>query len=111
MSYRPQAVLHLELHMLPALRQAFEEAITQLSPQLLNLRNQARIPQPWLGDEVSAGSAAFYHEHIVDGPQSALNALLTYEAELVKVRDNLKQMEDDYRRVEGENAARWGRQA
>jgi hypothetical protein len=41
-----------------------------------------------------------------DGPYAALVA---YEAELLRVRDTLQQMEDEYRRAEGDNAELWGR--
>ncbi len=41
-----------------------------------------------------------------DGPYAALVA---YEAELLRVRDTLQLMEDEYRRTEGDNAELWGR--
>ena len=47
----------------------------------------------------------------MDGPRSAYAALRLYEKELIATRDQLRQMEADYRRVEGDNAELWGRRA
>ena len=42
-------------------------------------------------------------------PTGPYAALVAYEAELIKIRDNLQLLEDHYRRTEGDNAALWGR--
>jgi hypothetical protein len=101
--------LRLTPHAIPAMRAAFEKALADLAHQLMFLRRDGVIPEPWLGDPVSASVVNYYNERVMfasDGPYAALRA---YEAELLKVRDNLQVMEDHYRRTEGDNAALWGR--
>ncbi|NMH81720.1 hypothetical protein HF577_32105 [Pseudonocardia xinjiangensis] len=95
--------------MLPAVRAAFDEALAELTPQLVRLGIDGLIPQPWLGDPVSATVATYYQANVMDAPEGPYAALRAYEAELLKVRDNLQVLEDHYRRTEGENAALWGR--
>ncbi len=62
-----------------------------------------------MGDEASSDVAAFYTKRALDGPHSSYNALVAYSEELERVHNTLQQMEDDYRRAEGDNAALWGR--
>jgi hypothetical protein len=95
--------------MIPAMRAAFEDALLELRPQLMRLRRDGIIPEPWLGDPVSAKVIGYYHHQVMDAPDGPYAALVAYEAELLKVRDNLQVLEDHYRRTEGENAAMWGR--
>jgi hypothetical protein len=106
---RDQAVLRLQPFMIPALRTAYDEAITQLGPALAGVRRDGPLPEPWLGDEESADVAAYYTQRAFDGPNSSYEALLTYWSELQRVRDTLQHMEENYRRTEGDNAALWGR--
>ena len=47
----------------------------------------------------------------MSGPDSSLQSLQQYRSELNRVHDTLQQMENDYRRREGDNAALWGRLA
>jgi uncharacterized protein YukE len=47
----------------------------------------------------------------MDGPGSSYQSLEQYRAELARIHDTLQQMEDHYRRTEGDNAATWGRRA
>ncbi|WP_169399748.1 hypothetical protein [Pseudonocardia xinjiangensis] len=58
---------------------------------------------------MSATVATYYQANVMDAPEGPYAALRAYEAELLKVRDNLQVLEDHYRRTEGENAALWGR--
>ena len=51
----------------------------------------------------------FYNRHVMDATDGPYAALVAYEAELLRVRDTLLRMEEEYRRTEGENAALWGR--
>ena len=106
-----QDVLRLQPHMIPALRVAFSAALNQLDDALAELRRQGSLSAPWLGDEVSKETAAYYTGRAMNDPDSSFQALQQYRAELNRVHDTLQQMETNYRRTEGENAALWGRMA
>ena len=108
---RRQDVLRLQPHMIPALRAEFRSAVDEISSALTNLKRNAYLAAPWLGDEVSGEVAAHYTTRALDGPASSYQSLLAYRDELTRIHDTLQQMEDDYRRTEGDNAARWGRKA
>ena len=111
MTERAQDVLRLEPHMLPPLRITLQDAIAQVHDALVGLERDGYILQPWLGDEVSVEVTAHYTQQAMDGPASSYGSLLAYRDELTRVHDTLQQMEDDYRRREGDNAALWGRLA
>ena len=108
---RQQDVLRLQPHMIPAFRASLAGALDQLDGALVHLRQKAHLPAPWMGDEVSGEVAAHYMQRAVDGPESSYGSLVAYRDELTRVHDTLQQMEDDYRRTEGDNAALWGRKA
>lgn len=97
--------------MIPNLRNAFAEALAQLNDALTGLRREGNLSTPWLGDEVSNEVAAHYTSRAMDGPGSSYESLVAYRDELGRIHDTLQQMEDDYRRTEGDNAAVWGRKA
>src|ERR1700754_3951685 len=105
----PPVTLRLEPHAIPAVRAAFEEVLAELGYQLVRLRRAGFIPEPWLGDPVSAKVVDYYHQRVMEAADGPFAALRAYEVELLKVRDNLQILEDHYRRTEGENAALWGR--
>jgi len=86
-----------------------EDALVDLGRQLIWLRRDGVIPEPWLGDPISATVVDYYNDQVMAGQSGPFAALRGYEAELVRVRDNLQILEDHYRRTEGENAALWGR--
>jgi hypothetical protein len=99
-STRPQDVLRLEPHMIPALRAEFDSALDQLGQALVDLRSRGYLPAAWLGDEVSAAVAAHYTRRAMEQPDSSYRALIAYEAELTRVRDTLQRMEDHYRHAD-----------
>jgi hypothetical protein len=105
---QPPVTLQLEPHTIPAVRAALAEALAELGHHLIRLRLAGVIPEPWLGDPISAKVVDYYHVRM-DAPDGPYAALRAYEAELLKVRDNLQVLEDHYRRTEGENTALWGR--
>lgn len=110
MSIRPLPVtLRIEPQAIPAIQVAFSEALADLSEQLRRVRNEGYLGEPWLGDETSLNVRDFYNRHIMDSTDGPYAALVAYEAELLRVRDTLKHMEDEYRRTEGDNAELWGR--
>ena len=71
--------------------------------------HEGYLGAPWLGDEMSMEVRDFYNRHVMDSSDGPYAALIAYEAELLRVRDTLQQMEDEYRRTEGDNAELWGR--
>lgn len=105
----PPTSLQVHPAAIPALRTAFDDAITELRPHLRRLRQEAYIPEPWLGDPVSAEVARVYNVKVMDAADGPYAAMVALEAELLRICDALQLMEEDYRRVEGENAALWGR--
>lgn len=110
MSDRPSpVVLRVEPHAIPAIRMAFEEALSSLSDHLNRLRNEGYLHEPWLGDEMSLEVRDYYNNRVMDSPDGPYAALVAYEAELLHVRDTLQRMENDYRRTEGDNVELWGR--
>lgn len=109
MPERPQVGLRLEPHMIPALRAAFDEAVETLTSQLKSFRQDGYIEKPWMGDPVSSMVLSPYNANFAGSPTSAYECLTAYQDELTKVRDTLSQMEDAYRRTEGDDAALWGR--
>jgi hypothetical protein len=109
-STRPLPVaLRVEPQAIPAIRLAFDDALADLSEQLRRVRNEGYLVEPWLGDEISLEVRDFYNRHVMDSTDGPYAALVAYEAELLRVRDTLQQMEDEYRRTEGDNAELWGR--
>ena len=108
---RRQDVLRLQPHMIPTLRRTFADALAQLNNTLTGLRREGNLSAPWLGDETSKEVAAHYTSRAMDGAHSSYQILLAYRDELGRVHDTLQQMEENYRRNEGEDATRWGRRA
>lgn len=105
----PPAALRIEPSAIPAVRAAFDESLTDLRSHLRRLRQEAYIPEPWLGDPVSAEVANDYNLRVMDSAEGPYAAMVALEAELLRIRDSLQLLEDHYRRTEGENAALWGR--
>jgi hypothetical protein len=105
----PPVTLRLEPNMIPSMRASFEEALSELGQKLLRLQRDGFIPEPWLGDPVSAQVVDYYNRQVMEAAEGPYAALRAYQAEMVKVRDNLLVLEEHYRRTEGDNAALWGR--
>ena len=105
----PPVALRLEPQAIPPMRAAFDDALAELRPKLHQLRRDGYVPEAWLGDAVSAAVRSHYNDQVMDASDGPYAALIAYEAELIKVRDNLQLLEDHYRRTEGDNAALWGR--
>ena len=104
-------VLRLQPHMIPTLRTSFSAALDQIGAALGGLRRDGNLLAPWLGDETSSDVAAYYSRRAMEAPDSSYEALVAYHSEMRRVHDTLQQMENDYRRTEGDNAALWGRKA
>ena len=108
MNERPLDVLRLQPQMIPRVRAQFRSAADQVTIALTKLRREAPLPAPWLGDEASSEVAAHYTARALEAHDSSYAALLAYRDELTRVHDTLQRMEDDYRRTEGDEEARWG---
>lgn len=106
----PPTILRVTAQALPSMRAAYESALDDLARELRRLGDVGRLHGPWLGDPVSRKTFEFYNSRVMDAPDGPYHALRAYEAELVRVRDQLAAMEADYRRTEGENVELWGRQ-
>jgi hypothetical protein len=111
MADRQQTVLRVQPQAIPALRAAFGVARDQVDAALIELSRRGYISAPWLGDETSSGVAGHYTMRAMEAPDSSYQSLTAYRAELERVHDTLQQMEYDYRRGEGDKAARLGRMA
>ncbi|MBW0118453.1 hypothetical protein [Pseudonocardia abyssalis] len=105
----PPTTLRIEPRALMRMRSAYEAALDDLRAELRRLDDVGRLRGPWLGDPVSQKTFEFYNRRVMDAPDGPYQALLAYEAELVRVRDQLAAMEADYRRTEGDNVELWGR--
>ena len=111
MPERQQDVLRLQPHMIPALRTELSVAVNEVNAALVGLNQRGYLAAPWLSDEVSTEVASHYTQQAMDGPESSYQSLIAYRDELTRVHDTLQQMEDDYRRRDGDDATRWGRMA
>jgi hypothetical protein len=96
----PSVTLNVQPEALPAVRAAFEEALTDLQTQLLRITNGGFIPQPWLLDPVSEETRLFYNTTVMEAGDGSLSALLSYQTELTRIVESLKAMEDNYGRTE-----------
>ncbi|MBW0090170.1 hypothetical protein I4I73_15230 [Pseudonocardia sp. KRD-184] len=105
----PPATLRVGPGALSRMRAAYEDSLVELRVQLRRLGEVGYLAGPWLGDPVSRQTFEFYNRRVMDAPDGPYQALLAYEAELVRVRDQLAAMEADYRRTEDENTALVGR--
>jgi hypothetical protein len=100
----PAGTLSVQREAIPAVRAAFEDALTELRPHLVLLQDEALIRDPWLGDSTSAAVVTHYTQRVIDGGEGPLAAMREYEMELTRILDSLKAMEDSYLRGDGEIA-------
>ena len=100
----PRAVLRVDPETLPQLRALFAECIDLLSTKLANLERHGHLHEPWMYDPVSIRMRDVYNASVMDAPDGGYAALRAYEAELVRVHQELGRMEAEYRRTEDENA-------
>lgn len=101
--------LRIEPQAIPAVRQAYENAVSRVNSQLIRLSREGALHEPWLGDETSAAVYEAYNRTVIESPDGPYAAMLAYQAELIRVLDQLRQMEDAYRRTEGDVSELWGR--
>jgi hypothetical protein len=108
---QPPVQLMVEPSAIPAVRMALEEAISEVQAHVSRLGRAGFLSDAWMGDPVSESVRVDYNS-VVMGPKDSLYAAMVgYEAELTRIHQSLQLMEEHYRRTEGEEAARWARQA
>lgn len=104
-----QRKLSIEPSAIPAARQVFSEALDKLEAKLIAALEEMRA-RPWAGDPVSSETADRFNQHTFEaGDAAGIAALKAYRDQLKGVVDQLTAIEADYRRVEGDNTASWGR--
>lgn len=103
--------LRVEPDAIPHLRVAFDKAIAILAKPIKDLGQVGRINGAWMGDPKSAEVAALYNLRVMDARDGQYQALLRYQEELTRVRDQLKVLEEQYRQVEDDNTALFGGRA
>ena len=104
-----QRKLSIEPSAIPDARKVFSDALDQLDAKLKPAFAQLKA-KPWAGDPVSNETAERFNQDTFEAGDSAgLTALKAYREQLRGVVDQLTAIEADYRRVEGDNTASWGR--
>lgn len=103
--------VHLRLtpQAIPAVREAFERALDLLEPEITRLGEVGYIHAPWMGDPKSEEVRLFYNARVMDAVDGPYQALVLYQEELRRVRDQLAVMEQEYQRAETENGDLFGR--
>ncbi|GAB2825413.1 WXG100 family type VII secretion target [Lentzea nigeriaca] len=100
-----QRKLKVDPSAIPEARKAFERALDEF--ELKIERELDKLPPAeWAGDPVSSETAKAFKEQTTD---KALTALAQYKKQLMGVVDQLKMIEEQYRQVEGDNTAMWGK--
>lgn len=86
---------------------ALDRAAGRLASALRGLDADARHVAPWLGDPVSAQTAARYVAHAATGPHPAIERVRALHTELLRARDALDASGRDYAGTEHAVARSW----
>jgi hypothetical protein len=104
-----QQKLSIDPSAIPEARKVFNDALDRLEAALANSVDAVQA-KSWAGDPVSKETAEKFNQTTFDaGDSAALSAIKAYHKQLKGVVDQLTAIEADYRRVEGDNTAVWGR--
>lgn len=104
-----QRKLSIEPSAIPDARKVFSDALDRLQTRLDRAVTELEA-RPWAGDPVSNETAERFNQDTFQAGDSAgVTALKAYRDQLQGVVDQLTAIEADYRRVEGDNTASWGR--
>jgi hypothetical protein len=104
-----QQRLSIEPSAIPGARKVFTDALDRLETQLADAKAALRA-RDWAGDPVSRETADKFNQDTFEaGDAAALSAIEAYRDQLKGVVEQLTAIEADYRRVEGDNVASWGR--
>lgn len=107
----PQAVLSVAPDAVPRLRTAINDTLDELRPLLGRMRNEAHMPEPWLGDSASYATWALYTERVMGAPDGPFRAMVAYERQLVAIRDRLGEIERAYAENEAQTGELFGSRA
>jgi hypothetical protein len=100
-----QRKLKVDPSAIPEARKAFEHALDEFENKIARVADDLPT-QPWAHDPISSETSKAFNEQTSG---KALEALKFYRAQLVGVIDQLKMIEEQYRKVEGDNTAMWGK--
>lgn len=107
----PGVTLRVDRTALPAVKAAFDEAIAEVRSQVQRLGRAAFIPEPWLGDPISSSAQIHYNTVVMESTDGAYSAMVAYGDELIRIRNSIQAMEDNYLRTDGDIAGDLGREA
>lgn len=105
----PPAVLRVEPRAIPNVREALDTTLDELIPLLETMKDEAYIQEPWLGDSESHRVWRIYNDQVMSASDGPFAAMIAYRDQLQAARDRLAEIESEYIRTEGDNAALWGR--
>ena len=100
-----QRKLKVDPSAIPEARKAFEHALDEFDNKIKKVVEHLPT-KPWAEDPISSETSKAFNQQTSD---KALAALTFYRAQLVGVIDQLKMIEEQYRKVEGDNTAMWGK--
>ncbi|WP_394615007.1 transcriptional regulator [Lentzea sp. JNUCC 0626] len=100
-----QRKLKVDPSAIPQARKAFEKALAEFEAKIEQAVHELPT-KPWAGDPISSETSKAFNEQT---SEKALAALNFYKKQLTGVIDQLKMIEEQYRQVEGDNAAMWGK--
>ncbi|MET9628221.1 transcriptional regulator [Lentzea sp. NPDC006480] len=100
-----QRKLKVDPSAIPEARKAFEHALDEFDSKIEVALAQLST-KPWAHDPISSETSKAFNEQTTN---KALTALQIYKKQLVGVIDQLKMIEEQYRKVEGDNTAMWGK--
>ena len=101
-----QRKLKVDPSAIPEARKAFEHALSEFENKIAQAVHDLPT-KPWAGDPISSETSKAFNDQT---SEKALAALNFYKQQLVGVIDQLKMIEEQYRKVEGDNTAMWGKQ-
>ena len=100
----PGGSVEIEPSSIPKLGSALQESLDSVGLQIEHAITELRI-RPWAGDPVSTGAAQEFNDRSVGGGEDALTALCGYRDQLQAAAESLARADDQYRRIDDDNAA------
>ena len=97
--------LRLQPQAIPQLKQAYQQALSQLETVLADARSGFRIERPAMTDEASLGFQTAFNSYAGDGPGSIREQLTAFEQRLRETVDKLGAIQAAYDRNETGTAA------
>lgn len=100
-----QRKLKVDPSAIPQARAAFEHALAEFEGKI-NYALETLSTRPWAGDPISSETSEAFNKQTTE---KALTALAYYKKQLMGVIEQLRMIEEQYRQVEGDNTALWGK--